>query len=117
MLGCSFATVTAIVVGASIGLSEAHWDIAIIVAVAIVGFMIPVTWLVTRRPTPTVQCLTCGTRGWIDDLIETASDCPKCSGEKFKYYRYRGYQPALSNRDVVGSDLVRLRRDIGLPWI
>ena len=117
VLGYSFATVAAIVVGASVGLSEARWDIALIVTVAILGLMIPVTWLVTWRPTPTVQCHYCRTQGWIDDLIETAGDCPECNGETFNYYRYRGYQPALSNDRITGRDLVRLRQDIGLPWI
>jgi hypothetical protein len=93
------------------------WWLTLGLLIGISLLMAGTTWLVTRNPTPTVTCLNCSGRGWIEDLKEHNGDCPKCAAQLFSYYRFRGQQPALMEDKVAGAELVARRRDHGSPWI
>ena len=75
------------------------------------------TWLVTLKPTPTVTCLGCGGRGWIDDLAGTGGACPACGHGSFRYYRFQGEQQALIEDEIAGAELLARRNAQGLPWV
>lgn len=93
------------------------WWLSLLLLFGVFAMMAGTTWIVTRNPTPTVTCLTCGGRGWIDDLVEDSGKCPMCSGSSFKYHRYRGKSVPISIAEISGSELVTRRQKIGLPWI
>lgn len=93
------------------------WWLSLGLLFGVLALMAGATWLVTHNPTPTVTCLSCGGRGWIDDLVTESGICPMCGADGFQYYRYRGKNTPLSIAKVSGSVLVLRRQEIGLPWI
>jgi hypothetical protein len=38
-----------------------------------------------RRIPPTVECRSCGGRGWVMDLEPREGRCPRCAGSRFTY--------------------------------
>lgn len=93
------------------------WWLSLGLLLCVFLLMAGTTWLVTRNPTPTVTCLNCSGRGWIEDLKTQDGNCPKCGAQLFSYYRFRGQQVPLIEEHISGVELVARRRDHGLPWI
>ncbi len=116
-IGYLFAVGAGAAIGILLGFTSNSWLVSLIVFIAVSAIMAGTTWLVTWRPTPTIKCLDCEVRGWIDDLVETNGNCPLCGSDWFNYYRYRGYQAPITADRIEGKRLVELRREIGLPWI
>ena len=96
---------------------EELWWLSLSLFAGVFALMAGTTWLVTWKPVPTVRCLGCNGRGWIDDLIETAGNCPDCGANIFAYNRYRGHLAPLVENEISGIELVERRQKSGLPWI
>ncbi len=116
-IGYAFALGSGVLFAVVIWFVAGLWwlSLALLVGVFLLGA--GTTWLVTRNPTPTVTCLGCGGRGWIDDLEKPDGACPACGAARFAYYRFRGQHAALTEAEISGADLVKRRATVGLPWI